>query len=86
MQKMVRLGDTSNHGGIMITASATFTINGRIGCLHGDLHECPIKDHNITRVVSTSTVKNQNRSILRTGDVAGCGAVLITGSPNTSTN
>ena len=82
MKKIVRLEDTSDHGGKMITATASFICNGVKVCVDQDLHSCPIKDHGITPVLATGTFTNRGKAIIRTGDVAGCGAILISGSPN----
>lgn len=82
MKKIVRLGDLSDHGGKMITATAHFACNKLKVCVDQDLHSCPIKDHGITPVTATGTFKSAGKRVIRTGDVAGCGAVLISGSPN----
>lgn len=84
MTQIVRLGDTSDHGGKMITATSHFNCNGIRVCVDQDSHSCPIKDHGITPVTATGTFKSAGKIVIRTGDVAGCGAVLISGSPNTS--
>lgn len=84
MPKLVRLGDASDHGGTMITASATFTNQDKKGCVTGDIHHCPKRGHGDTPVTSNSKAKSNGRSVLRVGDIAGCGAVLIEGSANTS--
>ena len=86
MPQIVRLEDTSDHGGKMVSASATFTVNGKIACVNGDSHDCPRTGHGTTGVTSSSTVTSNGRSIIRTGDRAGCGAILTTGSPNTTTD
>lgn len=85
MAAIVRLGDMSDHGGQMITATARFNCNGVVVCVDQDLHSCPIKDHGVTPVTATGRFKSNGRRVVRVGDVAGCGAVLIEGSPNTTT-
>lgn len=82
LQKVVRLRDMSDHGGVMITATGDFEIDEREGCVHGDLHQCPIKGHGTTPVSSSSITSADGKGILRVTDVAGCGARLITGSEN----
>jgi len=79
MPKIVKLGDPSDHGGKMIQANGGFTVDGVAGFVHGDLHQCPIKGHGTTPVSSTSPDQANGKGILRSGDKAGCGAV-ITGS------
>jgi len=84
MGQVVRLGDTSSHGGKMITATGGFTVDDLPGCVSGDMHQCPIRNHNTTPVTSSSNCSGDGRPIIRTGDIAGCGAVIITGSGGTS--
>lgn len=82
MEKLVRVGDTSDHGGVMISASGRFDIDGREGCVDGDRHQCPIQGHGTTPVRSSTVNNADGKGILRTGDVAGCGARIITGTDN----
>lgn len=86
MKPIIRLGDSSSHGGSMISANAKFTVNGKIACVNGDSHSCPIPFHGVTSVSSNNTLKSGSKSVIRVGDSAGCGAVLNSGSPNTTTN
>lgn len=79
MSKIVRLGDPSDHGGSMISATGKFKINGKTVCVNGDLHSCPIKDHGVTPVTSTKTLKSNGKSVIKVGSVAGCGAVISAG-------
>lgn len=79
MSQIVRLGDTSDHGGYMVSATGKFRINGKITCIDGDLHQCPIKGHGTTPVVSSRSLKSNGKSVTAVGDAAGCGAVLNSG-------
>lgn len=84
---LIRLGDASNHGGYMVTAGGKFRNQGLLGCVDGDMHQCPIEDHGTTAVsASTSVAKTGGTAILRAGDVAGCGAVLLPSSSNATCN
>ena len=76
-RRAVLLGDTSDHGGTMISASASFKINGRAVCLDGDLHACPKKKHKITPVSATGSATCSGRRIVVTGDKAACGCSVI---------
>jgi uncharacterized Zn-binding protein involved in type VI secretion len=81
MPHIAKLGDGSDHGGRIISASGNFTIDGVDGVVHGDMHQCPIKGHGTTPISSSSTATGTGRGIVRTGDRAGCGAGIIgTGS------
>lgn len=82
VKPVVRLGDLSNHGGHMSTATAPMKADGLAVCKDGDSHVCPITGHGTTAVTGTTNVlKTGGSPILRTGDKAGCGAVIIQGSP-----
>ena len=83
---MIRLNDPSDHGGYMVTASGKARIGGLQGCVSGDMHVCPIKDHGTTPVTSSSKCTSNGRSVVRVGDVAGCGAQLVRGSNSTSSS
>lgn len=85
MTQVVRLGDTSDHGGQMVTASGRFTVNGKQVCVDGDMHQCPIRGHGTTPVSSSSMTKSGGKSVVRVGDKAGCGAVINKGSDDTGT-
>lgn len=84
MPAMIRLGDPSDHGGRMVSASGKARIGGIQGCVSGDMHVCPLKGHGTTAVTSSSKCTSNGRSVVRVGDVAGCGAVLVSGSANTN--
>lgn len=86
MSKIVRLGDTSDHGGEMISAGSTVLVNGIPMCVNGDMHRCPIRGHGITPVTGTASYKSSNKNGVKTGDSAGCGAVIITGSEDSTTD
>jgi uncharacterized Zn-binding protein involved in type VI secretion len=85
MPPVARLGDTSSHGGHLITASADLTADGIAVARLGDLHTCPITGHGTTAMVTASvTFFDDAKGIVRVGDLAGCGAAIATGSPTTS--
>ena len=86
MAKIVRLGDTSDHGGVMISAGSTVLVNGIPMCVDQDMHSCPIRGHGITPVTGTASYKSVGKSGVKTGDVAGCGATIVTGSEDSSTD
>lgn len=82
-----RLGDTSSHGGTVITGSVTTIVNGRPVARMGDMHVCPIPGHGVTPIVSGSLdTATDGRPNARMGDMAGCGAVIVTGSLNVGDN
>lgn len=85
MALVVRLGDTSSHGGSMVSASGSFKVNGKMVCVNGDMHSCPIPYHGTTPVSSFTSLISNGKPVTRTGDAAGCGAIITTGSPDTNT-
>ena len=85
MPQFVRLGDTSDHGGEMISATATIMINGIEVCVDQDIHRCPIPGHGDTAVTGTAGPMNNGKRYIKTGDQAGCGATITAGSPDTFT-
>jgi len=77
---IVTVGDSSSHGGTVISGSSLATCNGAQIARVGDLHSCP--KHGITAIVSSpaaATIEAGGALIAVTGAVAACGAV-ITGS------
>jgi len=53
----------------------------------GDLHVCPIPGHGVTPIVTGSLdTITEGLPNARVGDIIGCGAVIVTGSPNTEDN
>ena len=84
---LARLGDTSSHGGTIITGSVTAFANGRPVARMCDLHVCPIPGHGVTPIVGGSLdTTTDGRPNARLGDIAGCGAVIATGSLNVFDN
>lgn len=78
-----RLGDSSSHGGVIISAAARTMVNGIPVARMGDLHVCPIPGHGVTSIVTGSTTTlTEGRPNARLGDQCGCGAVIVAGSPN----
>jgi uncharacterized Zn-binding protein involved in type VI secretion len=86
MAEIVRIGDTSSHGGTMTTATGRFIVNGKQVCVNSNIHSCPILGHGDTAVTSNGSLNSNGESVIFTGCVAGCGAVIETGSPNTNTD
>lgn len=83
MPAVARLGDTSDHGGSIISASSDTNANGRGIARAGDMHSCPIRGHGTTPLtpITTRTFVN-GRLVITVGARAGCGAVIVSGSPN----
>jgi uncharacterized Zn-binding protein involved in type VI secretion len=83
-QPAARLGDTSNHGGTIITAASNYRCDGIPAARVGDLHFCPRKGHGVTPIVTGSIlVRHQGKYVACIGSITGCGAVINVGSPTT---
>jgi uncharacterized Zn-binding protein involved in type VI secretion len=82
-----RLGDSSSHGGMIVTGAIRTMVNGRPVARMGDLHVCPIPGHGVTPIITGSLdTLTEGKPNARMGDITGCGAVIVTGSFNTNDN
>jgi len=82
-----RVGDTSNHGGTIISTPITGVyVDTILPAVIGAMHSCPIPFHGITPIVSSpiTSVRIEGIVTAMVGSVAGCGAVMVTGSPTTN--
>jgi len=78
VSQAVRLGDSSSHGGTVITASSRVRVGGVLVARAGDLHSCPVPGHGITAITTgAARCKVEGSPVARDGDVVGCGAVLL---------
>lgn len=80
---VARLGDPSSHGGQIVSAAETVFANGIAVARDGDLHACPIPGHGVTMLTGSGQATIEGGSVVRVGDTAACGAVIIAGSPDT---
>lgn len=81
-----RIFDITTHCGIIVTGSTnTFVNTNPLECRLFDIHVCPLHGPNCVVTGSLNTITNV-RLNTRLFDVCACGALLATGSPNTTTN
>ncbi|MFL6674548.1 MAG: PAAR domain-containing protein [Massilia sp.] len=82
---LIRLGDKTSHGGVVIEASQ-HSDSGGIGIARmGDKASCPI--HGNAPIVSgDATMIVDGKPVARHGDKTACGAVLIAGQQATVDN
>lgn len=80
---LIRLGDTSDHGGEIITASPTVLVDSLAVARLGDILDCPL--HGPSPIITASaTVSADGIFVARAGDTTDCGATLLVGSPDVS--
>ena len=79
---VARLGDPGSHGGMIITGANSISVNGRQMARVGDTYACPIHGNNPI----ASGVQNflgEGKLVAHVGSLTACGAVIISGSPDT---
>ena len=82
MPAIARLGDTSDHGGAITSASPNVFCNGIAVARQTDSFLCPI--HGAQTITSITTRTYANSLLVATiGATVSCGATITTGSPNT---
>ena len=81
MPFVARVGDTTSHGGSIISGSTKILTNGLATAHIGSGHYCPIHGTNTISSGSTKTTI-EGFGVARIGDVTSCGAVIVSGSTN----
>lgn len=85
MPLIIRLGDTSTHGGAMVTSARISKAEGPLICRIGDILACP--RHGPNPVVEGSPDSHcEGPKIARQGDHTACGAALISGATKSIVN
>ena len=81
---VARIGDSSDHGGVIITCAAKTKVEGKLVARVGDLHSCPIPGHGVTPIVTGSPrFKAEGQRVARSTSLTGCGASIIGGATKT---
>jgi len=89
-RKVALLGDSSNHGGSIITSNQDGTVKaeGKEIPVEGAMFSCPIEEHGVTAI--TSNLDDDwfinGKKVVLEGSVAGCGAVIISSAVKTFGN
>lgn len=88
MRNVIRLGDTTSHGGkVLNCAAAHFTVFGLAVACVGDLCSCPLPGHSACTIVSGDARHLVNgRAIAFENDMTSCGAKLVSSCPEFSTD
>ena len=74
---VVRLGDSTSHGGKVISATETFKALGKEVALDGDMTFCPQCKGRFPIKVAKSDRHHHGKAVAYDGDVTACGAKLI---------
>ncbi len=86
MAAAARVGDPTNHGGVIIGPGApTVMIGGMPAAVMGDTHVCPIPPPghipSSPFIIGSTTVMLGGKPALRITDTCACGAMPIVGCP-----
>ena len=79
MPLIARLGDTSTHGGAIVTSASKTMCEGALIAREGDILNCPIHGQNPI-VGHSSKLMVENKFCARHGDATACGATLVSGA------
>lgn len=74
-----RIGDTSDHGGTIITGSTGFDIAGVPVARVGDILACPLHGNNPIVSSLVLTAQDDGKLLAHIGSKTQCGATIITG-------
>ena len=81
---VARLGDSSSHGGVIITSASKTIVEGKLVARVGDSHSCPVPGHGVTPIVTGSPqFTAEGALVARTSSLTGCGALIIGGAQKT---
>lgn len=75
---VIRLGDQTDHGGKVISASSGTTVMGRVAALSDDMTFCPKCKGNFPITPDGAGAKHKGKPYAYDGDATACGAHLLT--------
>lgn len=84
MKGVIRMGDPTSHGGQVIGEERPAKVLGKSVALKGDKVSCPIPGHHdcfIETIKKPGTVMFDGIDVAQHGDLANCGAVLQSTTP-----
>lgn len=85
MPLIIRLTDTSTHGGAVVTSASKSKAEGQLIARIGDILDCPLHGPNPIVEGSPNTLC-EGKEVARQGDHTECGAALISGATKTFVN
>ena len=74
---VIRLGDSTSHGGNVTSASSDFKALGKPVAVNGDMTVCPQCKGSFAIQVASSDRKHHGKPVAYEGDKTACGATLI---------
>jgi uncharacterized Zn-binding protein involved in type VI secretion len=82
MKRVIRLGDSTSHGGTVVSASGSMVIHGKGVALLGDQVTCPINGHGPAVIVEGDPDWIvDGKPVALEGHKTSCGAALIASVP-----
>lgn len=83
MRRVIRLGDPTTHGGVVISGSPTCEVLGRPVARLGDSVACPLTGHALAVIVEGDPDwLVDGRPVALEGHLTSCGAALIATQSN----
>lgn len=73
----IRLGDSTSHGGKVISASTLYVLHGIAVAQEGDMTHCPKCKGNFPILPTPSSSVNNGKTLAFEGTPTACGASLI---------
>ena len=74
---VIRLGDSTSHGGKVISACSDFKALGKSIAVNGDMTTCPQCKGSFPIQVNSSDRHHHGKAVAYDGDKTACGATLI---------
>ncbi|MBC9130440.1 PAAR domain-containing protein [Frischella sp. Ac13] len=83
MKGVIRLGDSTTHGGKVLSASSTLIVFNKGVARVGDMVTCPYKGHGVNPIIEGDPLFNdQGKPIAFHGHKTACGCKLISSLSN----
>ncbi len=83
-EQLARLGDSTDHGGTIISGAERTLVDGQPAARMGDEHECGYTYHGTGTIAGGSqTTLIEGKPAARVGDTTSCGATIVSGSETT---
>ncbi|OCG20164.1 hypothetical protein A9G11_09735 [Gilliamella sp. wkB108] len=83
MKNVIRLGDSTSHGGKVITASSKLIVFNKGVARIGDLVTCPIKGHGVNPIIEGDPqFIDEGKPVAFNGHKTACGCALMSSLSN----